>query len=98
MVISVQTIARSADTTEQGTILLTAVVNALAASSCVVVSFAGVSNATSSFANAAFAPLLDRFDLAEIKNRLRVVESNRQINDMIKHCLDRYAFRQFAAA
>jgi len=39
---------------------------------------------TSSFVHAAFVALLDHFPYAEVKARLRVIESTRQINDVIK--------------
>jgi hypothetical protein len=97
MVISVRTISRSADTTDQGQAVFAAVLKAADGGSAVVVSFDGIRNVTSSFANAAFAQLLDRFSLADVKGWLRVVDSNRQINDMIKHCLDCYAARLVAA-
>ena len=38
---------------------------------------------------AAFVALLDHFPYAEVKARLRVIESTRQINDVIKTRLDR---------
>jgi hypothetical protein len=44
---------------------------------------------TSSFVHAAFVALLDHFPYAEVKARLRVIESTRQINDVIKTRLDR---------
>jgi hypothetical protein len=54
-----------------------------------VVSFGGVHSATSSFVNSAFVPLLDDISLDDLKRRVRVVRSSRQINDMIKTRLTR---------
>jgi hypothetical protein len=56
-----------------------------------VVSFEGIQTATSSFVNVSFVKLLDDWPLAEIKRRFRVVQSTRQINEMIKSRLAREA-------
>jgi hypothetical protein len=53
----------------------------------VLVSFEGVDDVPSAFVNAAFLPLLDSWDFETIRRRLRVVNSTRQINDMIKRRL-----------
>jgi hypothetical protein len=49
----------------------------------------GLTTATSSFVNVAFVSLLRTYDLAEIKRRVRIVKSTRQINDMIRSRLER---------
>ena len=49
----------------------------------VTVSFAGFDDVASPFVNAAFVTLLDEFSFDEIRQRLRVVNSTRQINEMI---------------
>lgn len=54
----------------------------------VILSFEGVGDVPSSFVNAAFVPLLDHFALAYLKKHLSVVNSTRQINDMIKRRLE----------
>jgi hypothetical protein len=53
----------------------------------VVVSFEGVDDVPSAFVNAAFLPLLDTWDFETIRRRLRIVNSTRQINDMVKRRL-----------
>ena len=55
----------------------------------VTVSFEGVDTLPSSFVNAAFIPLLDKYSFGDIKSRLRFINTNSQINDMIKR---RFAF------
>jgi len=54
-----------------------------------VVSFANIQSATSSFVNAAFARLLKDYAFADIRKQMRVVQSTRQINDMIRTRLSR---------
>lgn len=46
-------------------------------------SFEGVGDVPSSFVNAAFTSLLDRFTYDFIRSHLSIVNSTRQINDMI---------------
>jgi len=55
----------------------------------VTVSFDGIQTATSSFVSSAFVALLDHLSYADIKERMRVIDSTRQINDMIKTRLER---------
>ena len=78
-----------ADTADQGAAVYRALQAALSGHGSVDVDFQGITTATSSFANIAFVQLLTRWGLAEIKRRLRVVNSTRQINEMIKSRLER---------
>ncbi len=55
----------------------------------VVVSFDSVQTATSSFLHAAFVALLDHYSYSDLKVRLHIVDSTRQINTMIKTRLER---------
>jgi STAS-like domain of unknown function (DUF4325) len=57
----------------------------------VTVSFDGLNIAASSFVAAAFLPLLQEHSLDDLKRRLRVIDSTRQINQMIKSRLQREA-------
>lgn len=50
----------------------------------VEVSFEGVYSVTSSFINSAFIALLDIFDFEQIKQLLKVTNSNAHINRLIK--------------
>ncbi|MGY3496379.1 STAS-like domain-containing protein [Bradyrhizobium sp. USDA 4502] len=79
-----------ADTAEQGSRLYDALCTALARRDAVVeLDFQSITTATSSFANLAFVQLLTKWSLADLKHRLRVVNSTRQINEMIKSRLER---------
>jgi hypothetical protein len=89
MVIRIADIVPGANTAEQGARVFAAVQKALVNPGPVVVSFDGIQTATSSFVHAAFIALLDKFPYAEVKARLRVIGSTRQINDMIKTRLER---------
>lgn len=88
--ISVRSVANRADTTEQGLAVRAAIVRALHRDGDASVSFEDIDNATSSFVNAAVLPLLDIMTVSELQKRVRFVNSNRQINDMIRHCVGRY--------
>lgn len=87
MVIRILNLVEAADTTEQGLKVFAVLARAFAVSGPVIVSFDGISTATSSFVNASVVKLLDAYALIEITGRLRVTGSTRQINDMIKACL-----------
>lgn len=85
VVLSVLRISKRADTAEQGHLLFEALYSALKQQSgVVVVSFDGLTSMTTSFANLSFARLLSEFSLTELKSRLRVIDSTRQINEMIR--------------
>ncbi len=95
MVIYVREIAVAADTAKQGELLFKRITAALADEDTVILSFTGIDTATSSFVNAAFVQLLDRMTFDALKRRIKVVDSTRQINEMIKRRLEREA--SFAA-
>lgn len=91
MVITVKSLVLACDTNAQGDALRAAVLRALETSGTVDVSFAGLTAATTSFVNSAFVDLLDLMSLDDIKMRIRIVHSSRQINDMIRSRLTREA-------
>jgi hypothetical protein len=91
MVVRILDIVAGADTADQGRSVLDRLRSAIHADGGVTVSFQGVQSATSSFVNSAFVPLLDDHALDSLKQRLRVIHSTRQINDMIKTRLNREA-------
>lgn len=88
MVIYVSLVAGSADTQAQGAALYEAMRSALSKAVNITVSFAGIDVATSSFVNMSFIRLLDDMRLAELKARVRVIDSTKPINDMIKKRLE----------
>ena len=87
MVIHVPDVSRAADTGKQGEALYSRIVEELRNSEFIVVSFQGVDTATSSFVNASFVELLRSLSFSEIKRRIKIVNSTRQINDMIRRRL-----------
>jgi hypothetical protein len=91
MVMRAIEVVPSADTESQGDNLRARIRDELGKSHLVVISFFGIETATSSFVNACFVPLLSDFSFDEIKARIRIIESTRQINEMIKSRLVREA-------
>jgi hypothetical protein len=95
--VSIANISGRADTAAQGALVYRSLVDALKRRGLVLVDFAGMTTATSSFTNLAFVQLLSTWKLDEIKKRLRVVNSTRQINEMIRTRLEREGKRQAVA-
>ena len=89
--IRVQEAAGSGDTTEQGLLLWDTMRKALDGNEVIILSFEGITTATSSFVNVSFVRLLDIMSLDDVKCRVRVVKSSRQINEMIKNRLEKEA-------
>ena len=87
--ITVAKIAGRADTAVQGGLVYEALERALGRTGPVIVDFDGISTATSSFTNLSFVRLLSTRKLRDIKKRLKVVNSTRQINEMIKARMER---------
>jgi hypothetical protein len=69
---------------ESGAVIFGLVQTALKKDGRATVSFAGVSDVPSSFVNAALIPLLDQYSFEFIRSNLSIIESNRQINEMIR--------------
>jgi STAS-like domain of unknown function (DUF4325) len=91
MVIQVNTLIAAAVTEADGTAVFAELSKALRQQDIVTLSFTGLKTASTSFVNTAFVPLLDLMSFEEIKRRLKVVESTRQINHMIKWRLEALA-------
>jgi uncharacterized protein DUF4325 len=89
MVIRILDIVTGADTSEQGAAVLGRLQSALSVNQIVTVSFRGINTATSSFVSTGLVPLLQDIKLNDLKRRLQIVDSTRQINDMIKTRLNR---------
>jgi hypothetical protein len=87
MVIRVREICSAADTGPQGDRLYIAIHSLLGQQDQILISFAGVDTATSSFVNMSFVRLLSIMHFEEIKRRFKIVDSTHQINDMIKRRL-----------
>jgi STAS-like domain of unknown function (DUF4325) len=90
MVIRIRDVVPGANTAEEGQLVFDRLNKELKTGNAnIVVSFADIQTATSSFVNSAFVELLGKVSYAEIRRRLRVIDSTRQINDMIKKRLER---------
>jgi hypothetical protein len=89
--IQIRNLVTGANTADDGITVFPHVRSALASGAPFVVSFAGVQTATSSFVNHAFVPLLRDFSFGIVKKQMRVTNSTRQINQMIKSRLERAA-------
>lgn len=74
---------------DDGQKLYSYLVNKMSKDEIVTLSFKSIDSATSSFINSAFIQLLDSFDFKFIKSHLSIVESTKQINNIIN---DRFKF------
>lgn len=90
-VIRVHEISGAADTGQQGDKLYNAMLAELATQGKLIISFANIDTATSSFVNVSFVRLLSQISFDEIKQRVKIIDSTHQINDMIKRRLTREA-------
>lgn len=95
--ISVIEVCGRGDTADEGARLNQALVAALKGGGVVTVDFRGLTTITSSFANLAFVQLLTVHRLSELKKRLTIVNSTRQINEMVKSRLEREGKNHAAA-
>jgi hypothetical protein len=89
--IQIHDLVAGANTADQGNAVLPHLRSAMAGGAPFVVSFVKIQTATSSFVNASFVPLLKEYSFGDIKSRMRVTDSTRQINQMIKMRLERAA-------
>ncbi len=78
-----------------GQIIHDVIASHLKSESTLTVSFAGVDSVPSSFVNTALITLLKLYDFNQIKKLLRFVDTNSQINDMIR---TRFTFEANRAA
>lgn len=78
----------------EGEVIFNLVAPAIKNGEDVTLSFAGVSAVPSAFVNGAIVRLAEEAPLAEIRKHLRIVDSTRQINDLVK---SRFAFLSGAA-
>jgi hypothetical protein len=91
MVIRILDVVSGANTAKQGAEVFKKLRTVFAKSNSVTVSFEGLDIATSSFVVAAFLPLLEQHSFDELRRRLHVINSTRQINQMIKSRMEREA-------
>ncbi|MGL4819846.1 MAG: STAS-like domain-containing protein, partial [Bacilli bacterium] len=73
----------SAYSNEDGYIVRDEILKHIQKNNVVILSFQGISFASSSFINSAIIELLDYVDLTTLKTHLKIVHSNSQINKLI---------------
>lgn len=71
-------------TYEEGGIIYRKIIDALKSGEDVELSFEGVLSAPSAFINSALIQLLDDFSFDDLKQKLKIVSSTRQLNELIK--------------
>ncbi|ADU36953.1 STAS-like domain-containing protein [Variovorax paradoxus] len=81
-------------TYDDGQIIFEMIAPKVEAGEDVVLSFDGVSAVPSAFVNAALLRLVERVSIDEVRRHLSIVDSTRQINDMIR---SRFGFVQAQA-
>jgi hypothetical protein len=69
---------------DDGQVIHDVIVQKLKSEDDLTVSMDGVDSVPSSFVNVAFISLLDFLDFSEVKRRVHFVNTNAQINDMIR--------------
>lgn len=70
-------------TNQDGEMIYKAIAPHITAGEQVMLSFKGINSVSSSFLNTAFVPLLESTDFETIKKCLKIVDSNKFINEMI---------------
>jgi len=98
LVIIVKDLVSGCNTNAEGERLYKEILNALALSAKVEISFSQISAVTTSFVNSAFLDLLDLMTFEDIKKRIHISHSSRQINQLIKDSLTRVAANTSRAA
>jgi hypothetical protein len=88
LVIKVLDVVPRCYTWDDGATLAEAIRQAWKAEDRVTVSFAGVDVVPSSFVNGAFVDLLNDVSFDELKRKLKIIDSNRAINDVIRRRLE----------
>ena len=94
MVIRILDHVNTYSTYADGDIIFQLIVSELRRGGSVTLSFDGIKSIPSAFANAALIRLLEQFSFQEIQSRVKIVDSTRQINRLIK---DRFAFATMKA-
>ncbi|CUH46338.1 STAS-like domain-containing protein [Ruegeria atlantica] len=84
MVVYIRDIVDGCDTNAQGAVLSALLDANLSKMQSVTLDFTDVFNVTSSFVNTAFVDLMDRHDLAQFKQHVKLRNVNRQIATLVK--------------
>ena len=88
MVVRVLDHVRTASSYEDGAVIFRLLVDAMRANRNTTISFQGITAVPSAFINAAIVRLLEEFPYDTVRAQLRVSDSTRQINELIKSRLE----------
>jgi hypothetical protein len=89
VVIRISDHVQTYSTYQDGAVIFRLIADELRAGGSVTLSFADIKSIPSAFVNAALVKLLEEFEFDYIRSRLKIVDSTRQINRLIK---DRFNF------
>jgi len=84
MVVRILDHVRSASSYEDGDVVYRLLIDDLTAGREVAVSFAGVTSVPSAFINGAFVRLLETIPFDVVRSKLKILDSTRQINDLLR--------------
>jgi hypothetical protein len=82
-IVVISDVVSGCNTNQEGDIIYNLISRPIIDGQVVTISFQGQNSVTSSFLNSAFVPLLDKVSFDQIKKRLRIVDSNKFINEMV---------------
>ncbi len=86
--IVVKDVVEHASTYEDGDVIFRLIEPRLRAGETVTISFEGITAVNSSFVNGSIIRLVESMSVAEVRSRLRITKSTKQINDLIKGRMD----------
>ena len=84
MVIKLLDLVEHCSTYDDGEVVFNAISPPLERGEDVVISFNGVSAVPSAFVNAAIVRLVERMPIGQVKAHLKIIDSTKQINELIK--------------
>lgn len=84
MVINVSSLITHCYTYEEGLILSKAIIDALSTEKKIQLSFKGINAISSSFINGAFIPVIKNIGLSSFMEKIKIIDSNKTINEVIK--------------
>jgi hypothetical protein len=88
MVIRILDHVKTASSYEDGDVIFKIILSEIKQDKPVTISFEGISSVPSAFVNAAFIRLLEEFSFEKIRASLRLIDSTKHINELIKSRFD----------
>jgi hypothetical protein len=83
MGIMIKDFVHACHTNQEGDLIFNQIAPLIFKNQSVTLSFKGINSVTSSFINSAFIPLMETVSYDHIKKYLRIIDSNKFINDTI---------------